>query len=170
MPEVLPLVSSRHDDDRTRSWRGLLARGVLALLLGAALAVVAVTEPAVSVTVVAGLFGTFAFLAGIAAACAAVLWPELTALFLILVVAAHSVVSGVVEIVLAVRMRKEIREEWVLVLAGVLSVAFGIALVLAPHVRTAALTVMVAVWAATYGALPVGLALRVRRLVGTSRE
>ena len=68
------------------------------------------------------LLGALSMSAGVIAA----LYPGLTTLALILLMGAHALVSGVLEIVLAVRARKLIRGEWLLVLSGVVSVLFGV--------------------------------------------
>ena len=50
---------------------------------------------------------------GIAAGILAFLWPEITAVALLWVIAAWAIATGVLEIILvAVRFRKEITNEW----------------------------------------------------------
>jgi uncharacterized membrane protein HdeD (DUF308 family) len=59
-------------------------------------------------------------------------WPGLTALVLVSLIGAWSIVRGLVEIVGAIRLRKEITDEWSLIAAGALSVLFGLILLIAP--------------------------------------
>ena len=65
--------------------------------------------------------GVLGVLAGLVAA----FWPGLTALALLYFIAAWAIVSGILEIVGAIRLRQEIEGEWALILGGVLSVIFG---------------------------------------------
>jgi uncharacterized membrane protein HdeD (DUF308 family) len=64
-------------------------------------------------------------LLGIAAGIVALLWPGITALALLWVIAAWAVLTGVVEIVAAVRLRRVLDNEWLVVVAGILSIWAG---------------------------------------------
>ena len=137
------------------SWWTLVLRGVFAILFGIA----AFLWPGLTLGALVLLFGAYAFvdgvfaiaaalvgrsgglpwwamlvegLIGVAAGIATVVWPGLTALALLYMIAFWSVATGVFEIVAAIRLRKEIQGEWALVLSGVLSVLFGLILVIFP--------------------------------------
>jgi uncharacterized membrane protein HdeD (DUF308 family) len=69
---------------------------------------------------------------GVAAGLATLLWPGTTALVLLYVIAAWALVIGVLFMVAAIRLRQEIQGEWLLGLAGLVSVIFGVLLVLSP--------------------------------------
>ena len=69
---------------------------------------------------------------GIGAGLIAFFWPAITALALLYVIAAWAILTGVVEVVAAVRMRQVITNEWALILSGVLSVVFGLLLAIQP--------------------------------------
>ena len=94
-------------------------------------------------------------------------WPRLTALALVLWVAAWSLVTGVAEIVAAIRLRKQIEGEWLLVLSGILSVAFGILLFISPLVGAIAIAIWIGAYSLVFGALLVGLSLRLRSWAST---
>ncbi len=90
------------------------------------------------------------------------LMPGITAYLLLMLVAAWSVVGGVLRIAAAIRLRDHIKGEWVLAVGGVLSLLFGILLVLAPHAGIVSLAWLIGFWAIAFGILFVLLALRLR--------
>ncbi|RMH61416.1 MAG: HdeD family acid-resistance protein [Bacteroidetes bacterium] len=177
----------------TRSWKWLLARGVLALLFGVA----ALVWPALSLAVLVGLFAAFALLSGlvavwaavryrsgtqrwwllllqgvlgVVAAVLAVAWPEITALVLLALVAAWAILTGVIEIILAVRLRRDIEGEWLLGLGGLLSVVFGVLLVVLPSAGLLALAWLVGLWAIVYGLTLAALAFKLRKMERWAEE
>jgi uncharacterized membrane protein HdeD (DUF308 family) len=70
------------------------------------------------------------------------------------------------EIVAAARLRKIITNEWLLMLAGIASVAFGVILLLQPAAGALALIWLIATWAVVFGILLIVLAFRVRNWNG----
>jgi uncharacterized membrane protein HdeD (DUF308 family) len=101
-------------------------------------------------------------LVAVAAGGIAIFHPIVTALTLVLLMGANALVTGVLDLVMAFRLRKEIRNEWMLVLAGTVSIVFG-ALVLAfPGAGALAMVWMVSFYATLTGVLLLALALRLR--------
>jgi uncharacterized membrane protein HdeD (DUF308 family) len=90
--------------------------------------------------------------------------PAITALAAVLYVAIWAVSTGVLEIVGAVRLRKEIRGEFWLALAGVASVVFGVLLALNPGAGAVTLLWLMSIFAIAFGAMLMLLAFRVRRV------
>jgi uncharacterized membrane protein HdeD (DUF308 family) len=88
--------------------------------------------------------------------------PGLTALSLLYVVAAWSLVTGVLEIGTALRLRREIRGEWLLAVSGVLSIAFGVLLFAAPGAGAIAVVFWIGAYALVFGALLIALGLKIR--------
>lgn len=174
------------NDSLLQSWWLLAVRGLVALLFGAA----AILWPAITLVTLAALFAAFGLLAGalwmfgairsrhadrrwwlmlllgafsVAAGAVAALYPGLTAVALVLLVGANALVSGVLEIVLALRLRKVIRGELLLILSGAVSVAFGVIVLLFPLGAGAlALAWMVGLYAMLTGAMLIALSLQVR--------
>ncbi|MGZ3250123.1 MAG: DUF308 domain-containing protein, partial [Croceibacterium sp.] len=83
-------------------------------------------------------------------------------------VAAWAVVTGLLEITAAIRLRQEIKGEWLLALSGTLSVLLGIALVWLLFARPAATLLsvawLIAIYAAVAGVALIILSLRMRCL------
>jgi hypothetical protein len=69
---------------------------------------------------------------GIAAGLFAFLWPDITMLVLLYLIAAWMVVAGLLEVAAAIVLRRELRGEWLLALAGIRSLAFGVLLTVRP--------------------------------------
>jgi uncharacterized membrane protein HdeD (DUF308 family) len=108
----------------------------------------------------------FVGLLGIAAGVVAFVWPGITATALLIVIASFAIVRGVFEILAAIRLRKEIDSEWLLGLAGAMSVLFGIALLAWPGAGLLALVWLIAAYAIAFGILEVVLSLRLRGMHG----
>ena len=58
--------------------------------------------------------------------------PGLSALVLLFFIAGWAIATGVFQIIGAIQLRKEIDNEWLLILSGIISVLFGIGMMLAP--------------------------------------
>ena len=89
-------------------------------------------------------------------------WPGITVLALAAMIAAWAVVTGIFEIVAAIRLRKEIRGEWLLALSGILSVLLGVALVAYPGAGGVAVSWMIGAYAIVFGVLFIILGFRLR--------
>jgi uncharacterized membrane protein HdeD (DUF308 family) len=103
-------------------------------------------------------------IAGIAAAAITVLVPNITALFLVTLIGAWAIVTGITEVVAAYQLRKEINNEWLLALDGVISVLFGIYVVLFPGAGAIAIVWIIAAFAIISGVVLLALAFRMRSL------
>ena len=173
--------------DASRSWWTFLLRGILAVLFSA----VAFVWPGLTLAVLVIFWGAFALvdgivaivagararwwavlgfgLLGVAAGLVALFMPGITALALILVIAAWAVVRGILEIAAAIRLRKELTGEWVLILGGAASVLLGILMFLFPGAGAVALVWLVALHAFIAGVVLIALAFRLRRIRSDNR-
>lgn len=111
------------------------------------------------------LEGIVSIIAGIIA----FIWPGITALTLLYVVAAWAVVTGIFEIMAAIRLRAEIQNEWLLGLSGLLSVIFGILLIIWPGAGILTLLWMIGAYAILFGIVLVVLGFRMRNVGSTNR-
>jgi uncharacterized membrane protein HdeD (DUF308 family) len=168
-----------------QNWWAIVLRGVCAVLFG----VGAFMWPGLTLTALILLYGAYALadgvlavawafvkrttgsfpwgmlLAGLASIAVGVLtfmWPGLTALVLLYMIAAWAIVRGVFEIVAAVALRRELEHEWLLALSGVLSVALGILLVIAPGAGALAVLWWIGGFALVAGILMIILGLRLK--------
>jgi uncharacterized membrane protein HdeD (DUF308 family) len=172
----------------------LVARGIFAVLFGLA----ALFWPGITLAALVLLFGVYALmdgifaiaaaitgadpqsrwwmlvlegLAGIVAAAITFMWPGITAVALLYLIAAWSIVTGILEIAAAVRLRREIRGEWLMALSGIVSVLFGAYIAIFPGLGALAVVWLIGTMAIFFGVLMIGLGWRLRnqlRVVSTT--
>ncbi|MCP3804571.1 DUF308 domain-containing protein [Allokutzneria sp. A3M-2-11 16] len=171
-----------------RRWWLVVVRGVAAILFG----IVSLAWPGITVLALVLVFGVYAFIDGLvavavaladkvvpsadrwmtgllgvvslAAGIVAVTLPEITALTLLYVIAAWSVVAGVLQIVVAWRLRKVLAREWLLFVSGGLSLALGLALFISPGEGAIALIVTIAAFALLWGIVLTLVGIRLRTI------
>ena len=100
---------------------------------------------------------------GIAVGALTFMLPGMTALILLLAIAGWAVAIGVLQIIGAIRLRKEIDNEWFLIVSGVISVLFGLALLVNPGAGALALVWMIGIYAIIAGVLYIALAFRLKK-------
>ena len=88
--------------------------------------------------------------------------PALTALVLLYIIAAWAVVTGIMEIVAAFAIREFVSREWVLALAGIVSVAFGMILFFSPGVGILSILWLVGIYGIVFGVLFIVRAFQLR--------
>jgi uncharacterized membrane protein HdeD (DUF308 family) len=186
MPSSRPLTGPPMLHALAENWWLLLLRGIAAIIFG----LLAFFWPGVTLLTLIFLWGAYAFVDGIFSLWAAIsgrvaiaprwwlaivgvagvvagiltfAWPGITAVVLLLFIAAWAIVSGVFEIWGAIQLRKEIEGEWWLILAGVLSIAFGVILIGQPGVGALAVVWLIAWYAILLGCSLIGLSLRLRK-------
>lgn len=89
--------------------------------------------------------------------------PDLTAVALLYIIAGWAAVSGVLHLVAAIRLRKQISGEWLMVLSGVLSIVFGVLIAIYPGAGALAMILWIGAYAFVFGMLQIMLGFRIRR-------
>jgi uncharacterized membrane protein HdeD (DUF308 family) len=175
----------------TRNWWAVALRGVFAVIFG----LLALIWPNITVLALVALFGAYCLvdgvieigtaivggiatagrrawlavegIAGIIAGIITFAWPNITALVLLWVIAFWALVTGIMEIVAAIRLRRELQGEWLLILSGALSVVFGILLIVWPASGALALVTLIGIYALIFGVDLIVLGFRLRRVHGS---
>ena len=167
------------------NWWAVVLRGVIAIALG----IITLMWPAVTIGAVILLFGFYALLDGVLnllgavraskhherwgylvaeavfgllAGIAAFTWPGITAIALVYMIAVWALVTGVLEIAAAFRLRRHITGEILLGLAGIFSIAFGVMLVVAPLTGALVIAVWIGVYELIFGVTVLALGIRLR--------
>ena len=173
------------------NWWLFLLRGILALIFG----IVALFFPQVAFLSLVLIFGAFALVDGIFALIAAfsggakaenwwwlifeglfgiligvltIIQPAAMGLAWIIIIAAWAMITGIFEIITAIRLRKEITGEWALILGGVISVLFGLIAAFYPASGAFAVGFMLGIYAILFGVMFVWLALNLRKFRNTA--
>jgi uncharacterized membrane protein HdeD (DUF308 family) len=110
---------------------------------------------------------------GIVAGIAAFVWPNISALWLLGLVAFWAILTGAFHVVAAIRLRREINGELLMVVGGGLSIAFGLYLVVNPGDGLLSLVWLVGLWAVVFGISNLALAFRLRNIghsAGATRD
>jgi uncharacterized membrane protein HdeD (DUF308 family) len=109
-------------------------------------------------------WGTLSFegILGLVAGLVTLVWPAISAFALLMVIAVWAVTTGITSVVAAIRLRRQIKKEWLLALNGVLSIALGVVLFLYPGPGALALVLWIGAYALVSGVVLIALAFRVR--------
>jgi uncharacterized membrane protein HdeD (DUF308 family) len=175
-------------DTLAQNWWLLALRGLAAIIFG----ILAFIWPAITLLGLMILFGAFALvngvlslvlaakapkgyprfgtlilggILGIIAGIVTFFWPALTAAGLLILIAAWAILTGILEIIAAIKLREVITGEWLFVLAGLASVVFGVVLLLLPGPGALALVWLIGAYAIVWGVLLLILAFKLRRFV-----
>ena len=169
------------------NWWALVLRGVMAILF----AIITFAVPGITIAVLVTIFGFYALFDGIFAIVStvkavqghrrwgaflfegvlgilfglyAIIFPIAAAAAFVTFVAVWAVFTGILEITAAIRLRRHIQGEWILIVLGVLSILLGLTLVAAPVSGAVFLVWVLASYGLIFGVLLITLGFRVRRL------
>ena len=171
------------DLDLRERWWTVLVRGVVAITFG----IVALVSPRTSLLILTVVFGLYAIVDGfvhllgagrwtgegkgwavaqailsLVAGIVALTWPGLTAVWLVLVIAAWAGLVGIAQVALSFQLRGRLHGEWLLATSGMLSIALAVALFVAPSVGVTIMLWLIGCYALVFGLLLVAVGLRLR--------
>ena len=165
-----------------KNWWALALRGLVAVLFG----LLTLLLPGITLITLILLFGAFTVvngvfnvvasfhvashhwallfegIVGILAGILTFAWPAITAIVLLYLIAIWAIFTGVFEIIAGIYLRKAIASEWLLLVMGVLSLLFGVLILLAPGVGALASVPWMGAYASVSGILVLALAFRLR--------
>jgi uncharacterized membrane protein HdeD (DUF308 family) len=176
----------------THNWWTLVLRGLAAVVFG----VLAFVWPGITLLALVFLFGAYAITDGVFAIAAglrgreqerwwlllivgilsviagllAFALPGMTAFVLLILIAVRAIVTGAFEIAAAIQMRKYINGEWLLALGGVLSMLFGVLMLLNSAAGALAVVWLIGVYAIAFGVLQLILGLKLRGLERSTHQ
>jgi uncharacterized membrane protein HdeD (DUF308 family) len=175
----------------TRNWWAWLIRGIVAIVFG----VLAFMWPGATIVAIGILFGAYALVDGVFAIVATIRaaetkarwWPlllegivgiliaaitfwdiRITLFALYLTIAAWAFLTGILEIVAAVQLRKHIANEFWLIVGGIASIVFGGLMVWFPLAGALALVWLIGSYAILFGLLMIAFSFRLRGHPATS--
>jgi uncharacterized membrane protein HdeD (DUF308 family) len=170
-----------------RHWWVPVIRGIAAIVFG----VIAFAYPGLTLATLVIFFGAWVLIDGVFRAAGAIAgrasdpeWgfhliigivgiiigfltfhaPLITALALIIYIAAWALMIGAVEIALAIKLRRELKGEWFLILMGLASILFAVLILWNPAPGAMALLWLIASYAIVFGILGVIFGFRLRSL------
>ena len=166
----------------TEYWWSFVLRGILALLF----AVSAWAYPGLTLWLLIVFFGAYVLvdgitqilmafrkklwwyvlsgLVGVVAGLLTFLWPGITGLVLLLFIGFWALMKGILEIVEAIQLRKEIEGEWLMILSGLASILFAIVVLLRPGAGALAIAWIIGIYAFLFGLISIFLGLKLRGL------
>jgi uncharacterized membrane protein HdeD (DUF308 family) len=187
-----PTYATPHVSTLASRWWALVVRGLAAIVFG----VVAIVAPRFGLYTLVVLFGAYALVDGLfnlvlagrsaragrrwgwllfealislLAGVFTFIYPAITALGMVVVVASWALLTGVAEIAVGARLRKQVTGEWLLITGGVLSIGVGSLMLVFPRAAALALVWLIAAYAIVFGVLLVGLGLRLHSWQRTRR-
>jgi uncharacterized membrane protein HdeD (DUF308 family) len=167
-------------------WWTYVIRGLLAIAFG----MMALIVPGITLQILILIFGVYVIVEGLLAILAAFsnrkenawwllllegimgiaigvfafIWPGITAIVLLIFIAVWAIMTGIFEIAAAIQLRKAIKGEWVLGIAGVLSILIGFLLIINPGPGALAIVWLIGIYALIFGLLLMYLGFKGRRL------
>jgi uncharacterized membrane protein HdeD (DUF308 family) len=176
----------------SRYWWTLVLRGIASIIFG----ILAIVWPEITLATLVIFFGAYAFVDGVFAIVGVIggwkkmddHWllllegllgvgigaltlrtPGITATVLLMFIAAWALATGVLEIVGAIRLRKEIKGEFWLILSGMASIVLAVLLMFFPLAGALSLLWVISVYAVVFGVVLIISGLKLRSLRSHSK-
>ncbi|MBX3390709.1 MAG: HdeD family acid-resistance protein [Phycisphaeraceae bacterium] len=168
-------------------WKSLLVRGICAIIFG----VIAVAAPIATLGTLIWLFAAFAIVDGVFAFAAAIsgrlrayaptwwlvlvgvfsivagltifAYPALSALLMLTFIGVWAIFRGIFEVVGAIQLRRVIKNEWALIIGGLIDIAFGVYVLAFPGQGALAMVVVLGIFAIISGFSLIALAMRLKK-------
>ncbi len=177
------------DADLARNWWWLALRGVAGILFG----IGAFVWPGITLAALVGVFVAYTLLdgiftlvvglrmrqqqnswwmileglTGIGLGVLTFVWPSVTTLVVLSCIAGWSILTGVLQIASALRLRKVIANEWLLILSGIVSLVFGVLLIVFPSAGAVSIVWWIGSYALIFGVLTLVVSFRLRGMRDT---
>lgn len=176
----------------SKIWWLFLLRGVFTVLFG----ITALAWPELSLLVLITVFGVYTLIGGIFLIIAGLLsikkfdrwwlvlldgifnlivgmfvleWPGVTLFTLIFIVAFWAIVLGIIQVIFAIAIRKEIKNEWLIILSGALSFLLGVILLSRPVSAITILGIIVGFNAIIFGTFGIAISLKLKEFNKVTR-
>jgi uncharacterized membrane protein HdeD (DUF308 family) len=180
--DALAISADHLPDELAAKWWAFALRGLAAIVFG----VLAIIVPGLTLVALVLLFAAFAItdgvfaliggfraragspdwwmilggIASILVGVLAVIWPGPMTFALVVLIGSWAIVTGAFEIAAAYRFRERIRGEWLMALDGLVSILFGLFVLLFPGPGALALVWLIGAYAIASGIVLIALAIR----------
>ncbi len=171
----------------SKNWKWMIVRGIVSIIFG----IVVVFYPFAAATGLALFFGAYVFadgvfaivsiftshaarahfwsfliegIVGIAAGILTFFLPEITLYGLALLVSFWAVITGILEIISAIKLRKIIDSEFLMIVSGLLSIVFGILVFVRPLAGIVVMIYLIGIYAVLFGILSIFFGISMRKL------
>ena len=172
-------------DVLTQKWWAVALRGILAIVFG----IVALVLPGATLVSLAVVFGAYAFVSGVFAIVAAfgsrgrdavwyvldgilgiavglatLFFPGIAAQALVLLIGLWAILTGIFEVIAGFEL--PIKRDWLLVIAGIASIVFGVLVFVYPATGALAITWLIGLYALMFGGSMLAFGIRLRGMRG----
>ena len=170
-----------------KHWKWMIFRGIISIIFG----IIVVIYPFTAAAALAIFFGAYAFvdgifaivslivsraarahfwaflfegIAGIAAGIVTFFLPEITLFGLIILISIWAFVTGIFEIIAAIKLRSTVGGEFLMIISGLLSIVLGVLVFLRPLAGMVVIIYLIGIYAVMFGILFIFFGISMRKL------